>query len=249
MDDYQYDYSKINRTLYDPTVRLVKARKIFRTIEDFSSKELKGLCCLEIGCSTGMNTNFFSENFGTCIGIDIDSNALMHASSHADDHTHFVIGDAMGLPFRNEFFDIVVCNHVYEHVPDSRILMREIFRVLKNDGFCYFGAGNKFRLIEGHYHLPFLSWLPHPFADLYLKITRRGTTYYEKHLSYFQLKRLMIQFTITEYTIRIIKEPERFGAEDIIRKNSLITRIPEPFFSLVKFFIPVYIFILTKNRS
>jgi SAM-dependent methyltransferase len=141
----------------------------------------------------------------------------------------------------------VVCNHVYEHVPDSYLLMDEIYRVLKTGGFCYFAAGNKYSLIEGHYHLPFLSWLPRSLSNLYLVMTKKGTAYYEKHLSYFQLKRLVESFLITDYTIRILKEPEKFGAEDMIGPNSIIRIIPESAFQVLKPLIPTYIFILTKE--
>jgi ubiquinone/menaquinone biosynthesis C-methylase UbiE len=194
-----------------------------------------------------MNTNFLGERIRDCLGIDIDANAVKHARSYANNGTHFISGDAMCLPFRDEYFDIVICNHVYEHVPDSFLLMDEIYRVLKTGGFCYFAAGNKYRLIEGHYHLPFLSWLPRPLSNLYLRITKKGNVYYEKHLSYFQLQRLVKKFLITDYTLRILKEPERFGAEDMIGPDSIIRSMPKSVFQALKFFIPVYIFILTKT--
>ncbi len=249
MEHYQQDYSKINQSLFDQKTRLVKAKKIYTIVKDFSKKDLTHLRCLEVGCSTGMNINFLSERIDRCVGIDIDAHALQHARSQAKEGTHFISGDAMRLPFRDDFFDIVICNHVYEHVPDSDLLMDEIYRILRTDGFCYFAAGNKYRLIEGHYYLPFLSWLPRPLSNLYLRITRKGTMYYEKHLSYFQLKHLVKKFSITDYTIRILKEPDRFEAEDMIKSDSLIRRIPESVFRALKFFIPVYIFILTKKED
>lgn len=42
--------------------------------------------------------------------------------------------DATTLPFENEMFDIVIANHVMEHIPDDSKAMREIFRVLKQNG-------------------------------------------------------------------------------------------------------------------
>lgn len=51
---------------------------------------------------------------------------------------------------------------------------------------------------------------------------------------------------MTDYTIKIIVNPERFNAEDIIDKKSIIRKIP---ISLIKIFtplIPTYIFILSK---
>lgn len=42
--------------------------------------------------------------------------------------------DITSVPFRDEEFDVVLCNHVLEHVRDDRKAMAELYRVLKPDG-------------------------------------------------------------------------------------------------------------------
>jgi ubiquinone/menaquinone biosynthesis C-methylase UbiE len=42
--------------------------------------------------------------------------------------------DVQHMPFEDNTFDWVLCNHVLEHVPDDRKAMREILRVLKPSG-------------------------------------------------------------------------------------------------------------------
>lgn len=44
--------------------------------------------------------------------------------------------DITALSFADESFDVVICNHVLEHVPDDRCAMREIVRVLKPGGWA-----------------------------------------------------------------------------------------------------------------
>jgi len=44
--------------------------------------------------------------------------------------------DIQDMPFPGNEFDVVICNHVLEHVPDDRKAMREIFRVLKKGGYA-----------------------------------------------------------------------------------------------------------------
>jgi SAM-dependent methyltransferase len=44
--------------------------------------------------------------------------------------------DIQEMPFGNYEFDVVICNHVLEHVPNDRKAMGEIFRVLKPGGFA-----------------------------------------------------------------------------------------------------------------
>jgi SAM-dependent methyltransferase len=44
--------------------------------------------------------------------------------------------DLTVLPFRNDAFDVVICNHVLEHIPPVRLAMDEIHRVLRPGGWA-----------------------------------------------------------------------------------------------------------------
>lgn len=43
--------------------------------------------------------------------------------------------DITDVPYEDETFDVIFCNHVLEHVIDDRKAMRELYRVLKRDGW------------------------------------------------------------------------------------------------------------------
>ncbi len=47
---------------------------------------------------------------------------------------NIIYADAGNLPFENEAFDIVIGNHIMEHIPEDTVAMKEIFRVLKPTG-------------------------------------------------------------------------------------------------------------------
>jgi len=44
--------------------------------------------------------------------------------------------DLTSLKFDDEFYDVIVCNHVLEHIEDDLKALKEIHRVLKKDGFA-----------------------------------------------------------------------------------------------------------------
>jgi len=44
--------------------------------------------------------------------------------------------DVQAMPFENDSFDIVICNHVLEHVEDDIKAMKEIYRILRKGGFA-----------------------------------------------------------------------------------------------------------------
>ncbi|MHC1703598.1 MAG: class I SAM-dependent methyltransferase [Tenuifilaceae bacterium] len=46
--------------------------------------------------------------------------------------------DVQAIPFPDSNFDVVICNHVLEHVDDDRKAMSELLRVLKPSGFGIF---------------------------------------------------------------------------------------------------------------
>lgn len=49
-----------------------------------------------------------------------------------------VKADVLDLPFENESFDVIICNHVLEHIVDDRKAMSELYRVMKTGGWGIF---------------------------------------------------------------------------------------------------------------
>ncbi|WP_282080942.1 class I SAM-dependent methyltransferase [Aquimarina algiphila] len=47
-----------------------------------------------------------------------------------------VKADICNLPFKDNEYDIIFCNHVLEHIPDDTKAMKELFRVLKPGGMA-----------------------------------------------------------------------------------------------------------------
>ena len=49
-----------------------------------------------------------------------------------------VKADLCALPFEDNSFDVIFCNHVLEHIPDDAQAMRELYRVMKKGGWGIF---------------------------------------------------------------------------------------------------------------
>jgi ubiquinone/menaquinone biosynthesis C-methylase UbiE len=244
---YQLHLSRGDFVLKDIKGRTQKFEKILSVLQDFHPGT-QSLNCLDIGCSSGIITSLLGNHFQMSIGMDIDQEAIEYAQNHSSSpRAQFLIADSMALPFHNNSMNVIVCNHIYEHVPQAKLMMDEVYRVLKEDGLCYFSAGNKYMIIEGHYRLPFLSWLPKPFAHLYLNLAGKGEFYYEQHLSFGGLKKLVGKFRICDYTLSIIRNPKKFFATDIFDTQTFLYRWIRWVAPYLYPWIPTYIWILTKK--
>ncbi|MFV0539954.1 MAG: class I SAM-dependent methyltransferase [Aestuariibaculum sp.] len=49
-----------------------------------------------------------------------------------------VKADICNLPFEDNTFDVIFCNHVLEHIPDDTKAMQELYRVMKPNGWGVF---------------------------------------------------------------------------------------------------------------
>ncbi|MGA2515011.1 MAG: class I SAM-dependent methyltransferase [Thermodesulfobacteriota bacterium] len=244
---YQLHLSRGDSALKNIEGRTQKFEKIISVLQDFHPRT-QSLKCLDIGCSSGIITSLLGNHFQMSIGLDIDQEAIEYAKKHsASAFVQFLIADSMALPFHDNSLDAIVCNHVYEHVPDAQQMINEIYRVLKENGFCYFSAGNKYMIIEGHYGLPFLSFLPKPIAHRYLKIAGKGSFYYEEHLPLRGLRRLVKKFRVRDYTLPVIQNPEKFFAIDLFPPKSFLYKGIRLLAPHLYPWIPTYIWVLTKK--
>src|SRR6185312_5395570 len=106
----------------------------------------------------------------------------------------FRLVQSVELPFENGSFDVIVSNHVIEHVGDAQAQARhlaEIRRVMKPDGVGYLAVPNRWMLVEPHFRLPFLSWLPMPLSHAYVRAAGKGSHYDCRPLTRGGLERLL----------------------------------------------------------
>lgn len=224
-----------------------KAHKIITILRDAYPTALETARLLDVGCGNGAITNALASHVAEIVGTDIDGHLVAEANAHAAENASFVQSDGAALPFADATFDIVVCAQVYEHATNRPALVREIERVLRPGGYCFFSGPNKLAVLEEHYWLPFLSWLPQPFADAYVRLSGRGKEYDVWPMTYWQLRQLWSRFVLVDYTPRLLHTPERFGVEDELGRFRFLARLPFAFWQATAPFLPNFNWILVKQ--
>jgi SAM-dependent methyltransferase len=142
-----------------------------------AERELRGALLLEVGTGSGIIAARLADAVsptGEVWGVDVRDSRVV------TEGFRFGLVEGTTLPFADGFFDVVVSNHVLEHVggrSDQLAHLREIARVLKDDGVAYLATPNRWTLLEPHYRLPLLSWLPERARSPYVRLARRGQGY------------------------------------------------------------------------
>ena len=90
---------------------------------------------LDIGCAGGTFTNNISKILpkAEITGIDLYSSAIEYGKNKYP-HINFILADAHNIPFKNKSFDLIICYETIEHLNNPPQALKEIRRVLKNDG-------------------------------------------------------------------------------------------------------------------
>jgi ubiquinone/menaquinone biosynthesis C-methylase UbiE len=251
MKQFQTNYSDLQRENRACIAsRRQKGLKTISIIRDYAKTDLSSKRVLEIGCFLGDISLDLAVHFGEYHAIDIDQSALRKIpGKKGDSAARFYAMSADALSFKDGSIDIVICSHIYEHVPDPQKMMDAIFRVLKPGGFCYFAAANRIQIIDSEYGLPFATLLPKMIANWYVRWLRNIPEYYETFYFYPSLAKLSRRFTRFDYTIKVIEHPDRFEALDMIKPGALLQKVC---LILIKFFYwisPAYIWILQKPAS
>lgn len=94
--------------------------------------EKKEYTILDGGCGTGAGI-LFLQNYGKVYGVDLSKEATNFCKKRG--LKRIKTADVSKLPYKNNFFDLVCLMDVIEHIKDDKMVVQEVFRVLKPGGF------------------------------------------------------------------------------------------------------------------
>lgn len=209
------DAHSIGHECLDPASRRKKAEKIAGLVS--SEHSLAGASILDVGAGSGVIAAQLAARAGQngeVWAVDVRDSRIIKEGYR------FALTEGTRLPFESNFFDVVISNHVVEHVgrrDDQLDHLREIARVLRPDGVGYLATPNRWTLVEPHFHLPLLSWLPAGLRSPYVRAARRGSVYDCELLTRGRLVELIASAGLqatdrTVEAIRLTGEIEKPGA-------------------------------------
>lgn len=118
----------------NPLVRFVHNDRLNSIIEQIPKKS--GLKVLDAGCGEGhLISKMYNKNSDNLYyGIDITEVALQKAKERCP-YAKFEKRELSNIDSYRDFFDVVVCTEVLEHVYEYNIVIEELKKVLKDNGY------------------------------------------------------------------------------------------------------------------
>jgi len=225
--------------------RRAKANKIMRVLnEAFGKREptVSKDTLLDIGTGNGEIASYLSAVYEVT-SVDItDQRKIKNGFK-------FVKLIDTKLPFADQSFDIVISNHVIEHVKDAENHLSEIKRVLKDNGLVYLATPNRFWPWEVHNKIFFLHYLP---KNTFNSVLRNFGRHHEDifPLTWWELRqRAKRHFSINVVSDRICKWPSRYHMQCHPCLGKLLALIPLNFYRILTFIHPTLIVVLKKSSD
>ncbi|MBC7227785.1 MAG: class I SAM-dependent methyltransferase [Thermoflexales bacterium] len=108
-------------------------------------QQIRGARILNLGCGTA-NDVWWLAGENEIIGLDYAQSGLRVAQRHGVVGVVVDLNLSPRLPFRDGAFDIVICKDILEHILEPLIVLQEVRRVLKDDGYVIISVPNHFYL-------------------------------------------------------------------------------------------------------
>lgn len=202
-----------------------KAKKIIAVLNTF--RDLKKCSVLDIGTGSGVIASQLSRLSKSVTSMDISDDRL------EKEGYKFIKIKGTDFPFEDESFDVVISNHVIEHVPKSeqRKHIQEIRRVLRKGGVCYLATPNKYFILGQEHRMLLFSF---------------GRIKDISHLTYSQLVGFSEGLNPLNMAVEIIKYPQKYKL-DAYSSLQFMQFLPKSIIQMLSVFFPTNIVVFKKG--
>ena len=118
--------------------------KINYLINDIRTKlEIEsGEYLLDVGCGSGFILKEIHGDFKNVVGLDLSTEMLLHTKQNKIKNLELVNGELANLPFKDNYFDRVLCYFVFINLPSltyAEKAVEELIRITKENGIILIG--------------------------------------------------------------------------------------------------------------
>ena len=122
------------------------AQEVYYLINRWKNEGLNSI--LDLGCGIGRHSILFAQERFETYAMDLSENAILRAKEWSNElglTIDFKVGDMLNLPYSDEMMDIVFAYYTISHTDTNGVIkiLKEIKRVLKNNGETYLTFGSK----------------------------------------------------------------------------------------------------------
>ncbi|MBU3911586.1 MAG: class I SAM-dependent methyltransferase [Candidatus Omnitrophica bacterium] len=155
---------------------------------------------LDIGCAVGFMLEEARTMGFEAKGIELNEKARQIASSKGFEVTGWHIGDPA---YKKSAFDVILLNHVLEHISEPNGFMKDISNILKDTGILVIGVPNHASLVVRLYRNRWYGWgIP-------------------EHIWHFDRKSLAYLLSRNGFRIKeLVQNSQRYNFSKSLRKNS-----------------------------
>ena len=174
-DTLENDYERMVPEFHKGTLTYAEHMTRYLPAKDL----VRGKIVLDIASGSGYGTKLLAETARKVYGVDVNERSVNYARKNYNaKNIEYKVGNGEAIPLEDNSVDVVVTFETIEHIENYQQFMREVRRVLKDDGLAIVSTPNDLEFAEGnHFHL-------HEFVyDELLQLVRKDF----KHVdSYFQ---------------------------------------------------------------
>lgn len=120
-----------------------------------AQKLVSGKVVLDIASGSGYGTKIIAKDAKKVFGVDVDKTSVQYASeNYRAKNIEYRVGDGESIPLDDKSVDVVVTFETIEHIKDYKKFIKEMKRVLKDNGIAVVSTPNDLEFAEGnHFHL------------------------------------------------------------------------------------------------